>query len=66
MIAGGPLTTASKVRDYETFMEFIKVPESTSIIGASVPISYRVRSLRNNREVEIRISYTDEELVPEQ
>ena len=60
MVAGGPHEYARKIRDYDSFMEFIDVPNSRSLIHASVPIGYRVRSVRNNREVEVRGFYTEE------
>ena len=60
MVAGGPHEYARKIRDYDSFMNFIDVPNSRSLIHASVPIGYRVRSVRNNREVEVRSFYTEE------
>lgn len=60
MVAGGPHEYARKIRDYDSFMDFIDVPNSKSLIHASVPIGYRVRSVRNNREVEVRSFYTEE------
>lgn len=39
---------------------FLDVPKSRDLINASVPIGYRVRSVRNNREVEVRGFYTEE------
>lgn len=60
MVAGGPLEYARKIHDYDSFMDFIDVPKSRDLINASVPIGYRVRSVRNNREVEVRSFYTEE------
>lgn len=60
MVAGGPLEYARKIHDYDSFMDFIDVPNARSLINASVPIGYRVRSVRNNREVEVRSFYTEE------
>ena len=62
MVAGGPLEYAKKIRDYDSFMNFIDVPKSRDLIKASVPIGYRIRSVRTNREVEVRGFYTEEVL----
>ena len=62
MVAGGPLEYARKIHDYDSFMDFIDVPNAKSLINASVPIGYRVRSVRTNREVEVRGFYTEEVL----
>lgn len=60
MVAGGPLEYARKIRNYDSFIEFIDIPNSKSLIGASVPIGYRVRSVRTNREIEVKNFYTEE------
>lgn len=64
MIAGGPAVNPNRIKNYEDFMEAISVPTSTTLIKSSVPISYRVRSLRNNREIEVKSFYTEERFVP--
>ncbi|WP_231477579.1 thiol-activated cytolysin family protein [Prevotella sp. HUN102] len=65
MVSGGPMEYARKIRDYDSFMMFIDIPSSKSLIKSSVPISYRVRSVRTNREIEVRNFYTEEVLVTE-
>lgn len=65
MVAGGPLEYARKIHDYDSFIEFIDIPNAKSLIKSSVPISYRVRSVRTNREIEVRNFYTEEVLTTE-
>lgn len=64
-VAGGPSVNVGKIKSYEDFMEAISVPTSATLIKSSVPISYRVRSLRTNREIEVKNFYTEERFVPE-
>lgn len=65
LVAGGPLNAARNVKDYDSFVKFLEMPSAKSLIEAAVPISYRVRTLRDNREVEVRACYTEERFVPE-
>ena len=65
LVAGGPLSNSKTVTSYESFIDAIKSPSAQSLIESAVPISYRVRSLRSNREVEVRACYTEVKFVPE-
>ena len=65
LVAGGPLSNSKNVTSYEAFKEAISAPSAKALIEAAIPISYRVRALRSNREVEVRACYTEERLVPE-
>ena len=63
MIAGGPLSTSKAVTDYDTFMQFLTNPSPEDLVKASAPIGYKVRTLKDNREVAVRVMYTDQRLV---
>lgn len=60
MIAGGPLSMAKFVSDYDSFMQFLKNPNPEDLVKASAPIGYKVRTLKDNREVEVRTMYTEQ------
>jgi flavomodulin len=60
LIAGGTLDS-SRIYDYNTFINYLKSPSAESLIQSAVPISYKVRTLKDNKEVEVRVSYTEEE-----
>lgn len=60
MIAGGPLSMAKFVSDYDSFMLFLKNPSPEDLVKASAPIGYKVRTLKDNREVEVRTMYTEQ------
>lgn len=66
MIAGGTVSSVNSVRDYDSFMKFLGIPGPEELVQSSVPIGYKVRSLRNNREVEVRTLYTEKRLVVEE
>jgi len=63
MIAGGPLSTAKNVTNYDTFMQFLTNPSPEDLVKASAPIGYKVRTLKDNKEVAVRVMYTDQRLV---
>jgi thiol-activated cytolysin len=56
--AGG--TTA--ITDLESFNKFVTEPASSTKTGAAVPISYRIRRIRDNSDVEVIGIYQDEKL----
>lgn len=60
MIAGGPLSIAKHVSDYDSFVNFLKNPSSEDLVRSSAPIGYKVRTLKDNREVEVRTMYTEQ------
>lgn len=59
--AGGPLNHSKNIRDFDSFMSFLKDPDAESLIQSAVPIGYKVRTLKDNKEVEVRATYIDEE-----
>ena len=59
--AGGPLGSSKKIEDFNSFIEFLKTPSAESMIQSAVPIGYKVRTLKDNKEVEVRATYIDEE-----
>ena len=60
LLAGGPASSAKVVTDYDSFIKFLKEPKSEGLIKSSVPIGYKVRALRNNREVTVRTMFTEQ------
>ena len=60
LLAGGPLSEAKTVKDYDSFIKFLLVPESESLVKGAVPIGYKVRSLKDNREVTVRTMFIEQ------
>jgi flavomodulin len=60
LLAGGPLSEAKSVRDYDSFIDFLLKPDSESLVKGAVPIGYKVRSLKDNREVTVRTMFTEQ------
>ena len=58
MIVGGPNELGGKVTDYNSFVNFLQTPNNSSLVGSSVPISYKIRRLKDNTEVEVKDMYT--------
>lgn len=65
LIAGGPINLASRVNDYSSLIDFLKLPLAVNMVKSAVPIGFTVRSIKTNREVEVRTTYTEEELAYE-
>ena len=61
VVAGGPLNSAKVIDDYQSFIDFLRTPSAESMIQSAVPIGYKVRTLKDNKEVEVRATYIDEE-----
>lgn len=57
MIVGGPLVLGGKVTDYNSFVEFLKAPSPSDLVSSSSPISYKIRRLKDNTEVEVKDMY---------
>jgi len=60
LLAGGPLSSAKTVKDYDSFINFLLKPNSESLVKGAVPIGYKVRSLKDNREVTVRTMFTEQ------
>lgn len=57
MIVGGPIDLSGKVNDYASFVKFLQAPQSTDLVSSSAPISYKIRRLKDNTEVEVKDMY---------
>ena len=59
MISGGPADLAAGITSYEGFVKFVQMPTAATLVQTSVPISYKVRRLKDNTEVEVGELYTE-------
>ena len=64
MTLGGPLKFGA-ITDYESFIRFLNTPSPRELIESAVPISYKVRTLKDNREVQVRTFYTEQRVIRE-
>lgn len=53
-IVGGPAKLGGQVDNYDKFIEFIKTPTIDELISSAAPISYKIRRLKDNTEVEVK------------
>lgn len=60
MIVGGPLSLGGKVTDYNSFVNFLQAPTPNDLVSSSAPISYKIRRLKDNTEVEVKDMYTEQ------
>ena len=58
-IYGGPVALGNKVTNYDGFMDFVKMPEVKTLTETSVPVSYKVRRLKDNTLVDVLDTYTE-------
>lgn len=54
LIVGGPAQLAQQIASYEDFVLFVKSPTTADLVSSSVPISYKVRRLKDNTQVEVK------------
>lgn len=59
LIHGGPLSLAKEITTYEDFIKFLKNPSPADLVQSAAPIGYTLRSTVDNREVEVKITYTE-------
>lgn len=57
MIVGGPVSLGQQVTDFASFSNFVKNPSTADLVSSSVPISYKVRRLKDNTQVEVKDIY---------
>ncbi len=65
-LIGGPANLANNVNDVKTFQEFIKLPKLSEmnsdvvkeLVQTAAPISYKVRRLKDNTEINVQDTYT--------
>lgn len=57
---GGPIGHSNKINNYDSFISFLKDPNPESLINSAAAISYKVRTLKDNKEVEVRGLIFDE------
>lgn len=60
VIVGGPIDLGGKVTDYNSFVKFLQAPSSSDLVSSSAPISYKIRRLKDNTEVEVKDMYTEQ------
>ncbi|MCL5246763.1 thiol-activated cytolysin family protein [Cellulophaga sp. 20_2_10] len=60
LIAGGPAQLGGRVTDYNSFVRFLETPSTSDLVGSAAPISYKVRRLLDNTEVEVKQMYTEQ------
>ena len=59
MTLGGPVGFAKKIDDLESFINFLQVPSTEEMVKSAVPIAYKVRTLKDNKTVQVRTYYTE-------
>lgn len=58
--AGGPLQYTTAIDGVKSFKEFLELPSPSELVESAVPIAYKVRTLKDNKEVEVHSFYTEE------
>ena len=59
LLWGGDIESSKVVTDFDSFMNFLKLPSAESLVKSCVPISYRISAIRDNRPITIRTIYTE-------
>lgn len=60
MIVGGPASLGGKVTSYNDFVKFLQTPDTKDLVSSAALISYKVRRLKDNTEVTVKESYTEQ------
>lgn len=59
MINGGPVELGGQVDSYESFKKFVQMPNAQNLAETSVPISYKIRRLKDDTKVKMYDTYTE-------
>ena len=59
LIWGGPLSMGKDVTSYEDLLNFLKKPTPAQLVQSAAPIGYTLRSAVDNREIEVKVTYTE-------
>lgn len=62
LIVGGPARLGGQISDYNSFIEFIKTPSIDDLVSSAAPVSYKIRRLKDNTEVEVKEVLSEKEL----
>lgn len=60
ILSGGPLSMGKNVSDVDSLREFLEKPKAEDLVKSATPIGYKVRTLKDNKEVEVRVMYTEQ------
>lgn len=58
-VYGGPVELGNKVTSYQGFVDFVQMPTVETLTKTSVPVSYKVRRLKDNKLVDVLDTYTE-------
>ncbi len=57
MVNGGRAEAQTNISDIQSFFNFIRLPKNEELVKTSVPISYKIRRVRDNTEVLVYDTY---------
>jgi flavomodulin len=63
MTLGGPLTYGKDIQDLDTFIRFLQAPTAEELVKSAAPISYKIRTLKDNKTVHVRSFYTEQRVI---
>ncbi len=59
VIFGGSTDLVVDINDYASFRKYMRMSDTKELVKSAAPISYKVRRLRDNTEVEVYDRFTD-------
>jgi thiol-activated cytolysin len=54
IVMGGPVSLGQQIVDFDTFKKFVQAPTTSDLVDSAIPISYKVRRLKDNTEIEVK------------
>ena len=53
----------SSIPDYTALLDFLRIPSATDFYNYCAPIAYKVKAVRDNRPIVVRVTRTEQRLI---
>ena len=63
VINQGEKNPFSSISDYTALLDFLRMPSAADFLDYCTPIAYKVKAVRDNRPIVVRVTRTDQRLI---
>ena len=63
VINQGEKNPFSSIPDYTALLDFLRIPSAAEFLDYCTPIAYKVKAMRDNRPIVVRVTRTEQRLI---
>ena len=63
VINQGEKNPFSSISDYTALLDFLRMPSAADFLDYCTPIAYKVKAVRDNRPIVVRVTRTEQRLI---